>query len=103
MDVGRGDCFLYTISVCFACHAALLKILAGAVLWGIVVLFIYLKTPYFINKSFEFIYTLRAQEIPNVRFAFLWLGYSYVAFRLIYAIRDYQFGAACFIYFKVNM
>ncbi len=68
------------------------KILAGAVLWGIILLFVYLKTPYFINNSFEFIYTLRAQEIPNVRFAFLWLGYSYVAFRLIHTIRDHQLG-----------
>ncbi len=68
------------------------KILAGAVLWGIILLFVYLKTPYFINNSFEYIYTLRAQEIPNVRFAFLWLGYSYVAFRLIHTIRDHQLG-----------
>lgn len=65
--------------------------LLSAVMIGILLLFIYLKTPFLIEGSFELIYTLRAQESPS-RFIFSWLGFSYIAFRLIHTIRDAQTG-----------
>ncbi len=58
----------------------------------IVLLLIYLKTPFLITKSFDFIYGLRGQPAGNVPHIFSWLGYSYVAFRLLHTIRDRQAG-----------
>jgi D-alanyl-lipoteichoic acid acyltransferase DltB (MBOAT superfamily) len=66
-------------------------VLLSTALIGILLLFIYLKTPFLIERSFEFIYTLRNQESPS-RFIFSWLGFSYIAFRLIHTIRDAQTG-----------
>jgi alginate O-acetyltransferase complex protein AlgI len=72
-------------------HATKPGFLLSAAVTGILLLFIYLKTPFLIERSFEFIYTLRSQESPS-RFIFSWLGFSYIAFRLIHTIRDAQTG-----------
>jgi len=58
----------------------------------IVLLFICLKTPSLITKSLDFIDSLRGQQAPGSRHIFSWLGYSYVAFRLLHTIRDHQTG-----------
>jgi alginate O-acetyltransferase complex protein AlgI len=63
--------------------------LLSIALIGLLLLFIYLKTPFLIERSFEFIYALRDQESPS-RLIFSWLGFSYIAFRLIHTIRDAQ-------------
>jgi alginate O-acetyltransferase complex protein AlgI len=85
---------------CLTCFILLLFIkpwhaksgfLLSAAIFGILLLFIYLKTPLLIERAFEFIYTLRSQESP-ARFIFSWLGFSYIAFRLIHTIRDAQTG-----------
>lgn len=68
-----------------------LKFLLTATIIAIIFLFIYLKTPFLIARSFEFVYTLRGQE-PAAHYIFSWLGFSYVAFRLIHTIRDAQTG-----------
>lgn len=70
-----------------------LKFLLTAMFIGIILLFIYLKTPFLIAKSFEFIYSLRGQETSSdTRIIFSWLGFSYIAFRLMHTIRDFQTG-----------
>ncbi len=70
-----------------------LKFLLTATFIGIILLFIYLKTPFLITKSFDFIYSLRGQETSSdVRNVVSWLGFSYIAFRLIHTIRDFQTG-----------
>jgi D-alanyl-lipoteichoic acid acyltransferase DltB (MBOAT superfamily) len=58
---------------------------------GIVLVFVYLKTPFFITESFNFIYSLRGQEAAS-KVIFSWLGFSYIAFRLLHTIRDSQAG-----------
>jgi D-alanyl-lipoteichoic acid acyltransferase DltB (MBOAT superfamily) len=66
------------------------KILSATLL-VILLAFIYLKTPILITKSFDFLYSLRGQE-PQPHYVLAWLGYSYIAFRLIHTIRDHQAG-----------
>lgn len=62
----------------------------GASMTGVIVLFIYLKAPVLVNKSFEFIHSLRGQESAGSAHMIAWLGFSYVAFRLLHTLRDYQ-------------
>jgi alginate O-acetyltransferase complex protein AlgI len=69
------------------------RFLLSAVFIGIIFLFIYLKTPFLISRSFEFIYTLRGQQTSSAIHPVLsWLGFSYIAFRLMHTIRDAQTG-----------
>lgn len=70
-----------------------LKFLLTIVFIGIIFLLIYLKTPSLISRFFEFIYTLRGEEsVSGVHYFFSWLGFSYIAFRLMHTIRDFQTG-----------
>ncbi len=66
--------------------------LLAAGFFGLVILLVYLKTPFLITKSFDLINELRGQEIGELPYMFSWLGYSYVAFRLLHTIRDCQTG-----------
>lgn len=66
------------------------KYLSGAVLISILLLFVYLKSPFLITRSFDLIYSLRGQEMSSTQYIFSWLGFSYIAFRLIHTIRDFQ-------------
>jgi alginate O-acetyltransferase complex protein AlgI len=75
--------------------AALPKVrwyLAGLVMVGIVIMLIYLKTPSLITGTFDFIHARRGQEPGMDVYALSWLGYSYVAFRLLHTLRDHQAG-----------
>jgi alginate O-acetyltransferase complex protein AlgI len=58
----------------------------------IILLFIFLKTPFLMTKSLGFVYSLQGQPAQDSRYIFSWLGYSYVAFRLLHTIRDHQRG-----------
>ncbi len=70
-----------------------LKFLLTAAFIGIILLFIYLKTPFLVSRSFEFIYALRGQEASgDIHYFLSWLGFSYIAFRLMHTIRDFQTG-----------
>jgi alginate O-acetyltransferase complex protein AlgI len=70
-----------------------LKFLLTAAFVGILLLFVYLKTPFLMSKSFEFIYAIRGREsTADVHYFLSWLGFSYIAFRLMHTIRDFQTG-----------
>lgn len=84
--------FIYFIFLFFTARAlSKLKFLSAALVVGIIFLFIFLKSPFLTTKFFEFIYINHNQESP-ARYIFSWLGYSYIAFRLIHTIRDAQTG-----------
>jgi alginate O-acetyltransferase complex protein AlgI len=68
------------------------RYLVGLMMVGIVMLLIYLKTPSLITSTFDFIHARRGQEPGLAAYALSWLGYSYVAFRLLHTIRDHQAG-----------
>jgi len=62
----------------------------GAAFVAIILLFVFLKTPFFIKTAFEFINSLRGQQPGNSRYLISWLGFSYIAFRLMHTLRDRQ-------------
>jgi len=64
----------------------------GAIIAGILLLFVYLKSPFLIAKSFDLIHRLRGQQTPDAHSMVSWLGFSYVAFRLMHTLRDAQAG-----------
>ena len=64
----------------------------GTALLGILLIFVYLKSPELITNSFDLVYRLRGQAIPDTHYVLSWLGYSYMAFRLLHTIRDHQTG-----------
>jgi alginate O-acetyltransferase complex protein AlgI len=87
-----GAFFIYLIFLFFTVGwPDRLKFFLTATIVAIIFLFIYLKTPFLIARSFDFVYTLRGQE-PAAHYIFSWLGFSYIAFRLIHTIRDAQTG-----------
>lgn len=57
------------------------------VLWGMVMLFVFLKTPHILNSFLNSIFTTTEEGV-----LFSWLGFSYVAFRLLHTLRDHQSG-----------
>jgi D-alanyl-lipoteichoic acid acyltransferase DltB (MBOAT superfamily) len=65
-------------------------ILFGMALWGLILLFVFLKTPFFINSFLNFIVSQRGAQPNESGYAISWLGFSYVAFRLIHTLRDRQ-------------
>ncbi|MFN8411937.1 MAG: MBOAT family O-acyltransferase [Anaerolineales bacterium] len=68
------------------------KFLIGASFIGILLVFVYLKTPLLIEKSFNLLHSLRGVQSPDQLIPFTWLGYSYIAFRLMHTVRDHQSG-----------
>jgi D-alanyl-lipoteichoic acid acyltransferase DltB (MBOAT superfamily) len=66
--------------------------ISGVILLLILVLVI-LKTPAFSLQTSVFVRTLANRSIENAAFTDLrWLGFSYLAFRLIHVLRDRQMG-----------
>ncbi len=63
-----------------------------AALVGIIIVFVFLKTPELIQRLLASLRSLRGSD-PNADLTVLsWLGFSYVAFRLMHTIRDRQSG-----------
>ena len=59
----------------------------------LIVILVVLKTPAFSLQTSIFVRTLANRPIENAAFTDLrWLGFSYLAFRLIHALRDKQMG-----------
>ncbi len=62
---------------------------------GLLAIFIVLKSPWLTRQFFALSASLRGQPFEidsNVTLSLAWLGYSYVAFRLLHVIRDRQSG-----------
>jgi len=66
--------------------------LSGGAYLAIIILFVYLKSPFLINSFFDFISKFHSQDAANPRPILSWLGFSYIAFRLLHTIRDHQIG-----------
>ena len=64
--------------------------LFSAAFVGIILLFVFLKTPFFMNTFFELLYSLRGQRPGDTNTIISWLGFSYIAFRLMHTLRDRQ-------------
>ena len=58
----------------------------------IILIFIFLKTPQLINNALAFLSAAYGQNPDTADAAFSWLGFSYLAFRLMHTIRDRQSG-----------
>ncbi|MBM3125758.1 MAG: hypothetical protein FJZ87_11920, partial [Chloroflexi bacterium] len=63
-----------------------------AVLLLILLIFIYLKTPVLVEISLTYINFIRGIEPSRPTIPLAWLGYSYIAFRLIHVLRDHSSG-----------
>jgi len=60
---------------------------------GLLAIFIFIKAPWLSERLLAFIGNLRGQALDtSVKFNVAWLGYSYLAFRLLHTIRDRQNG-----------
>src|SRR5262245_60172870 len=59
---------------------------------GIILAFVFLKTPSLIKMISDFAANHRGQDAGTVTAPLSWLGFSYVAFRLMHTIRDRQSG-----------
>ncbi len=68
------------------------RILQVMALIAIILLFIFLKVPQLTNYVLAFLSVVRGQNSDTVDVAFSWLGFSYLAFRLMHTIRDRQSG-----------
>jgi len=62
-----------------------------AALLGLIMVFILLKTP-LLHRGLNALFAGRSQNSEAADLAFAWLGFSYVAFRLIHTVRDRQTG-----------
>ena len=59
---------------------------------GIILIFTFLKSPVLLQKTLNFIAAIRAGNTGDTSIPFAWLGFSYLAFRLLHTIRDRQTG-----------
>lgn len=59
---------------------------------GIVLVFIFLKTPTLSRAILEYLVSLRGADLAEKMTPLTWLGFSYIAFRLLHTIRDRQAG-----------
>lgn len=60
---------------------------------GLLAVFVFLKSPWVSEHALTFIANLRGRAFdPAIPFNIAWLGYSYIAFRLLHTIRDRQSG-----------
>jgi D-alanyl-lipoteichoic acid acyltransferase DltB (MBOAT superfamily) len=65
----------------------------GGVIFLLIILLVVLKTPAFSLQTSIFVRTLANRPVENAEFTDLrWLGFSYIAFRLIHVLRDRQMG-----------
>jgi len=87
--------FALALGVCAVLFFVLVKMprplfVFSAAFVGIILIFVFLKTPFFVKTFFEFINSMRGQQPENTRYIISWLGFSYIAFRLIHTLRDHQ-------------
>ena len=69
------------------------RFLLAAFAVGLLAVFVFLKSPFLSGSSLAFLTQLRGRELdPAAPMTISWLGYSYVAFRLLHTIRDRQSG-----------
>jgi alginate O-acetyltransferase complex protein AlgI len=68
------------------------RILQVMALIAIILIFIFLKVPQLTNYVLAFLAVAHGQNPDTVDVAFTWLGFSYLAFRLMHTIRDRQSG-----------
>jgi alginate O-acetyltransferase complex protein AlgI len=60
---------------------------------GLLATFVFIKAPWLSERLLAFVGDLRGQTLDaSVKFNIAWLGYSYIAFRLLHTIRDRQSG-----------
>jgi len=64
--------------------------LVSASFIGIILLFVLLKTPFLIKTLFELVYSLSGQQPTDTINTVSWIGFSYIAFRLMHTLRDHQ-------------
>ncbi|MGE5377939.1 MAG: MBOAT family O-acyltransferase [Bacteroidota bacterium] len=58
----------------------------------LIILLAITRLPFALNGMYESMLSLRGQELPETRTPFLWLGFSYVVFRLLHTIFDRMAG-----------
>lgn len=63
----------------------------AATLVGLILIFIVLKSA-LLGRALDFLDAWRGQDSDARKLAFAWLGFSYVAFRLMHTVRDRQTG-----------
>jgi D-alanyl-lipoteichoic acid acyltransferase DltB (MBOAT superfamily) len=66
--------------------------LQTAAILAILILFIFLKTPSLIHNISEYLISIRGANPADKTTPLTWLGFSYIAFRLIHTLRDRQSG-----------
>ena len=59
---------------------------------GIILIFVFLKIPQLTNLAQTYLSSVHGQNPDTAGAAFSWLGFSYLAFRLMHTIRDRQSG-----------
>jgi alginate O-acetyltransferase complex protein AlgI len=59
---------------------------------GIILIFIFLKSPALLQKAMDAAAAFRGRGAGDTSIAFAWLGFSYLAFRILHTIRDRQTG-----------
>ena len=64
----------------------------AAALAAIILIFVIIKTPGLIHMVSGYLVNLREADPADKTIPLIWLGYSYIAFRLLHTIRDKQSG-----------
>ena len=69
------------------------RLLLGVAALGILAIFIFLKSPGLSERLLTFVGNWRGRTLDDsAAFNIAWLGYSYIAFRLLHTLRDRQSG-----------
>jgi alginate O-acetyltransferase complex protein AlgI len=69
------------------------RILLPIAALGLIAIFVFLKSPWVSEQFISLVARLRGRSLDsNVPLNIAWLGYSYIAFRLLHTIRDRQSG-----------
>ncbi len=93
--------FIFTLVVLIAIAVATLlltlwqrshRILQVIAFVAIILIFIFLKIPQLTNLALNYLSAVHGQNPNTADIAFSWLGFSYLAFRLMHTIRDRQSG-----------
>ena len=69
------------------------RILAILGILTLLIVFLIIKSPALTVRLVDLLSSLRGRDItPNASLTLVWLGYSYLAFRLLHVLRDWQSG-----------
>lgn len=69
------------------------RIWAGLGFLILLVIFLIIKSPALTSRLVDLLSSLRGRDItPDASLTLVWLGYSYLAFRLLHVLRDWQTG-----------